>query len=82
MYIHSSCSEGGGDPQEASKAMREMLGPQAVDHAIRSAITTCWMMLPDERKNVASLEAEIRRVVDRALANLKEDAGAFGIGPK
>ncbi len=59
--------------------MRDMLGPQAVDQAIRQAISTCWMMLPDDKKNVASVEAEIRRVVDRALENLREDSRAFGI---
>jgi hypothetical protein len=80
MYIHS-CSEGG-DPEQAKQAkqaMRDMFGPQAVDQAIGQAITTCWMMLPEDKKNVATLEAEIRRIVERALASLKEDAGAFGI---
>lgn len=67
------------DPEEARKAMREMFGPQAVDQGIRQAITTCWMMLPDEKKNVAAVEAEIRRIVDRALDNFRQDAEAFGI---
>lgn len=72
------CS-GDNDPEQAKKAMRDMFGPQAVDQAIRQAISTCWMMLPDEKKSVSTVEAEIRRIVDRALANLKEDATAFGI---
>lgn len=67
------------DPKKAREAMRTMLGPQAVDQAVRQAITTCWMLLPEDKKNVAALEAEIRRIVDRALDNLRQDAQAFGI---
>jgi hypothetical protein len=80
MQIHQ-CSEDD-DPQQASKAMRAMFGPQAVDSAMRQAVSTCWMMLPDGKKNVASLEAEIRRIFERAIENLKEDAAAFGITPE
>jgi len=72
----------GEDPEKASKAMRELFGPQAVDNAIRQAVVTCWMMLPEGNKNVAAVDAEIRRIVERALANLKEDAAAFGIPVK
>jgi hypothetical protein len=67
------------DPEKAKQAMRDMMGPQVVDNGIRQAITMCWMMLPDDRKNVAEVEAEIRRLVDRALQNLKDDASSFGI---
>ncbi|MFQ5411159.1 MAG: hypothetical protein ACE5EC_02640 [Phycisphaerae bacterium] len=56
-----------------------MMGPQAVDQAIGQAISTCWMILPDDKKTIENVEAEIRRIVDRALANLKEDARAFGV---
>ena len=74
MAAFHACS-GDENPEEARKAMRDMLGPQAVDQAI----STCWMTLPDDKKNVASVEAEIRRIVDRALKNLREDSKAFGI---
>lgn len=67
------------NPEEARKTIRDMLGPQAVDQAIRQAISTCWMILPDDKKNVASVEAEIRRILDRAFENLREDSKAFGI---
>ncbi len=72
----------GNDPSSAESAqamMREMMGPQAVDDAIRRAIHMCWMMLPRDRKTVESVETEIRRVVDRALANMREDSQAFGL---
>jgi hypothetical protein len=61
------------------KKMRGLFGPAQVDQAIRQAISICWMMLPKERKNPDAVAAEIRRIVERALANLKEDAQAFGI---
>jgi hypothetical protein len=67
------------DPEQARTMMREMMGPQAVDRLIRQAISTCWMMLPAGKKSVESVEREIRRLLDRALDNLKEDTAAFGI---
>jgi len=68
-----------GDPKDQRKAMRAMFGPQQVDQEIRQAISMCWMMMPDEKKNPDAVAAEIRRIVERALANLKEDAQAFGV---
>jgi hypothetical protein len=68
------------DYEQASQMMREMMVPQAVDQLIRQAISTCWMMLPDERKTAAAVEQEIRRLVDRAFRDLKEDMAAFGLG--
>jgi len=38
-------------------------------------------MLPQERKTVANVEMELRRILDRVLRNLSEDAEAFGIKP-
>jgi hypothetical protein len=70
-----------GDPKNKKTAneMRAFMGPHAVDTAIRHAISTCWMMLPDSKKDMAALEAEIRRVFERAIDNAKQDAEAFGI---
>jgi hypothetical protein len=68
--------------EKSQEGMREMFGPQGVDHMIRQAISTCWMMLPKESKTVSAVETEIRRLVERALRDLKEDAQAFGIGDK
>jgi hypothetical protein len=75
MYFEKFESEGG---EEAQKRMRSLMGPQ-VAHSIRQAISMCWMALPAERRNVAAVESEIRRLVDRALNDLCEDARAFGI---
>ncbi len=83
MMGHVSSSDWeGGDPQQVAKGMRDMLGPQALDNAIRQAISVCWVMLPDENKNIAFVETEVRRVVERALKDLKDDASVFGIPAK
>jgi hypothetical protein len=67
------------DPDAGDK-LRRMLGPGQLDEQIRQAIHLCWMMLPEDRKTVAELEQQLRRVVERALKDLKEDADAFGLG--
>ena len=78
MSCSSNSDGSGGSGGDAQRAMREMCGPCGVDQQIRQAISTCWMMLPNEKKNPEAVAAEVRRIVERALANLKEDAAAFG----
>jgi hypothetical protein len=68
------------DPQQAEQ-FRQMFGPQQVDEHIRHAIQFCWMSLPKERQTAPEVEKEIRRLVERALRDLREDAAAFGFGP-
>ena len=70
---------GPNDP-DGGKGARAFFGPQQVDHQIREAIQFCWMVLPPERQNVDEVEKEIRRLVDRALRDLREDADSFGLG--
>lgn len=69
--------EGSGEDRDS---MRAFMGPGVVDQEIRQAIMMCWTALPAERKTVEAVESEIRRIVERALKDLKEDARAFGIG--
>ncbi len=68
------------DGPENRDRMRAFMGPGQVDQQIRQAIQFAWMMLPDDRKNVAEVERVIRQVVDRALKNFREDAEAFDPG--
>jgi hypothetical protein len=68
------------DDPESSKKMRAMFGPGQVDHSVRQAIHMCWMMLPDNKKTAAELETQFRRIVDRAIKDLREDSEAFGLG--
>jgi hypothetical protein len=74
----SCCGDGGEDEKSnPMDAMREMFGPGHVDQAVRQAIQACWMALPKDRRTVEEVEKQIRRLVDRALTNLREDTNAF-----
>jgi len=70
------------DPRDAKgmKRMRVFFGPQQVDLQIRQAIQCCWMALPPKQHSVEEVEKEIRRIVDRALQDLREDSDSFGLG--
>ena len=59
-------------------AYRNAAGPNAVSQPIVQAITSCWHILPKDSRSVEKLETEIRRIVDRALKDVKQDAEAFG----
>jgi hypothetical protein len=69
------------DPNDAesAKRMRALFSPQQVDQQIRQAIQFCWIALPPEKQNVAEVESQIRRIVDRALKDLRDDAASFGL---
>lgn len=80
-YLEITMMSKGPFPQDGGQPMdvlRRMMGPTAVDQMIRQAITTCWAAMPDEKRNVSCVEAEVRRMVDRALEDLRADASAFG----
>ncbi len=67
------------DP-EAADNFRSMFGPGQIDQQIRQAIHCCWMLLPADKRNADEVERQIRRIVDRALKDLREDSQAFGLG--
>jgi len=56
---------------------RQVFGPGQVDHFIRQAVQFCWMGLPKDNRNVDELERQIRRIVDRALRDVREDFDCF-----
>jgi hypothetical protein len=60
--------------------MREMFGPGQVDQQFRQAVHMCWLMLPEDRKTVDELEKQVRRIMERAFKNMREDAEQFGLG--
>jgi len=70
--------KGGEGDEEAAKHMADFFGPGQVDQTIRQAIHFCWISLPDHRKNVDEVEKEVRRIVDRALRDFREDSEQFG----
>jgi hypothetical protein len=51
-----------------------------MDQSIRQAIQFCWMSLPKDRRTPDEVEAQIRRMVDRALRDFREDAQLFRSG--
>ena len=67
-----------GEGDDAVERMAEMFGPAQIDQQIRQAIQFCWMGLPKERRSVEEVEAQIRRMVDRAFRDFREDRQAFG----
>lgn len=68
-----------GDDPDMNDKFRNMFGPDHVDQQVRQAIQFCWMMLPVEKKSVDEVEKQIRRIVDRALRDLREDFDSFGL---
>jgi hypothetical protein len=82
VHVHHAVANSGdgdqGGREDPMKQMREMFGPGHVDQTVRSAIQACWMALPKERRTVEEVEKEIRRLVERALSNLREDVASFG----
>lgn len=79
-FVHHAIAKSGdddGDQPNPMEQMSEMFGPGHVDQVVRQAISSCWMALPKDRRTVAEVEKEIRRLVERALSNLREDHKAF-----
>ena len=66
--------------KDSQDKFSNMFGPGHVDAMLRQAIQTCWMAMPEGKRTVAHVEAEVRRLLDRAIKNMKEDADTFGIG--
>ncbi len=48
-----------------------------VDQKIRETLQSLWLSLPREEATVENLERHFRRLVDRALTDLKEDMNYF-----
>lgn len=72
---HSSI-EGEG---ENTQSMSDVFGPGHVDASLRQTLQILWAILPADKKNIHGVEAELRRLVDRALRDFREDAEHFGI---
>ena len=70
--------EFGPNDEESLGNMREFFSPAQVDHSVHQALQMCWMMLPKDKRNVDELERQFRRIVDRALKNMRDDDQAFG----
>ena len=64
--------------EDAEEKMRETFNPAHIDQMIGQAIQFCWMGLSKEKRNIDELERQIRRIVDRALSNMREAFNQFG----
>lgn len=80
FHVHHSIAKGGDDGggENPMQTMSEMFGPGHVDQTARAAIQACWMALPKDRRNPDELEKQVRRIVDRALRDFREDSEQFG----
>ena len=76
MASHTTTVSSEGD--DANEKMADWFGPSQVDQMIRQGINFCWTALPKERRSTDELERQIRRLVDRALRDFREDQKAFG----
>jgi hypothetical protein len=72
-----SCESGGEGGFDSDK-MGDFFGPGHVDQSVRQAIQACWMALPKASRTPDEVEHHIRRLVDRALKDFRDDAKAFG----
>jgi len=48
-----------------------------IDDQVRQAIRLHWVGLPKEKRNIDKVQDEVRRCVDRALDDLRQNAGGF-----
>lgn len=64
---------------DSAKEIARIVGPDAVDRCIRQAVGLCWALLPQERRNVGEVKAEMQRITQRVLSDLDEDTAAFGL---
>ncbi len=69
---------------EAFREIARAIGLSQIDQQIRQAIHFCWIGLPSGKRNIDELERQIRRIVDRALRDVREDFDNFfgGTDPK
>ena len=79
VMIATCCSDEGGEG--AAEKFAEIFGPGHIDQMIRQGVQSCWMALPKDRRNADEVEKQIRRLVDRALRDFREDQEQFGRKP-
>jgi len=68
----------GSEGADAAERIADAFGPGHVDQMIRQGIQSCWMSLPKGRRTTEELERQVRRIVERALKDFREDQQVFG----
>jgi hypothetical protein len=74
-----SGSSSGEDAEKTREQMREFMGPGQVDQMVRHALQSCWMALPNDKRNLDEVKRQITRLVDRAIRDMEEDRDVFGM---
>lgn len=64
------------DPESLSKVLRQT-SPDVANDSIRKAIIFGWWLLPKDQRTEENLEREIRRLVDDAIREFREDKDRF-----
>ena len=67
----------GDDDEEKADKIRQFFSPSQIDQQIRQAVHFCWMSLPKDRRSAEEVEKQVRRIVDRALRDFREDYQQF-----
>jgi hypothetical protein len=65
-------------PNEEKMAQYRHTMVPILDQQVRGVVSSIWMGLPPDRQSVEEVEREVRRLVKRALADLRDDLTAFG----
>ena len=79
MGIHS-CNMSTNMSADDLAKFKSCISPSQIDSFLRQALQMLWMMLPKEQQTPEIIEAEFRRLVERALRDFSEDAARFGGG--
>ncbi len=75
MMIESEGFDPGDEAQ--MKKFRKVFNAHHVDTLIRNAIQAAWLIMPEEKRTVDVVERLIRRMVNRAFRNMREDMKDF-----
>ncbi len=65
------------EDERSAETTRRIFSPNDIDQEVRHAIKSCWAALPREKRNVDEVERQIRRLVDRALRDFRDDFEEF-----
>jgi ATP-dependent Clp protease ATP-binding subunit ClpC len=63
--------------QMSEEGERPAFSPSDPDQHVRHAIKSIWAVLPEEIRNVNEVERQVRRIVDRALRDFRDDFEEF-----
>jgi hypothetical protein len=67
------------DTPEGAEMLRRIMSPEGVLRWLGAAIWHSWESLPEQNKNLAALEREMRVLMDLTIGNLHAHPQAFGV---